>query len=309
MAEQKSSENQDQGQTPGAEPAAFVRDGLKGWVIIITGASRGIGYHTALRLAREGARIVVAAKSTVENPKLPGTVQQTVADIEALGGEALGIPCDVRQEEELEDLVQRTLAKWERIDGLINNAGAIWVEPIENTPAKRFDLVHDVNYRAPYLLSHLVVPHMIRGGRGHIINMSPPLDPEAIGGKIAYINSKFNMTMLTMGLSQELRKKEAPVAVNSLWPKTLIESLATINWNMGSPKDWRTADIMADAVAAIFHQPPGEYSGQALIDEDVLRECAGLSDFARYNVVPDGKPVNLDWATFAHIIEQMRLRN
>lgn len=282
-------------------------ESLQDRVIIITGASRGIGYHTALRLAGQGARIVVAAKSTVENPKIPGTVGQTVADIEAAGGQALGIPCDVRSEAELEDLVQQTLARWERVDGLINNAGAIWVDNIENTPAKRFDLVHEVNYRAPYLLSRLVIPHMKRGGWGHIINMSPPLDPTAIGGKIAYMNSKFNMTGLTFGLAQELQKEKAPIAVNSLWPKTLIESLATINWGMGGPRDWRKASIMADAVAAIFQQTPAKYSGQALIDEDVLRETQGTTDFSPYNVVPDGEPVELTWTTFSHIIEQMRL--
>lgn len=275
-------------------------------MIIITGASRGIGYHSALALAEQGAKIVVAAKSTVENPKLPGTVQQTVADIEAAGGEALGLPCDVREEAELEDLVQRTLARFERIDGLINNAGAIWVQPIEATPAKRLDLVHDVNYRAPYLLSRLVLPHMRRGGWGHIINMSPPIDTGAIGGKIAYMNSKFNMTGLSYGLAAELKKEQANVGVNSLWPKTLIESLATINWSMGAPKDWRKASIMADAVTAIFQQPPAEYTGQALIDEGVLRETRGITDFSLYNVVPDGQPVELTWATFDAIIEQMQ---
>ncbi|MEQ9366854.1 MAG: SDR family oxidoreductase [Leptospirales bacterium] len=281
-------------------------ESLKDRVVIITGASRGIGYHTALALAGEGAKIVVAAKSTVEDPKLPGTVQQTVADIEAAGGEALGLPCDVREEAELEDLVQRTLARFERIDALINNAGAIWVQPIEATPAKRFDLVHEVNYRAPYLLSRLVIPHMRRGGWGHILNMSPPIDTSAIGGKIAYMNSKFNMTGLTYGLAAELKKENAPIAVNSLWPKTLIESLATINWSMGAPKDWRKASIMADAVTAVFQQPPGSYSGQALIDEDVLRETRGVTDFSPYNVVEGGEPVELTWATFDAIIEQMR---
>ena len=286
-------------------PSEF-SESLKDRVIIITGASRGIGYHTALTLARAGARIVVAAQSTVENPKLPGTVQKTVRDIEAIGGKALGIPCDVRFEEELEELVGRTLARFERIDGLVNNAGAIWVNTIENTPAKRFDLVHAVNYRAPYLLSRLVIPHMQRGGWGHIINMSPPVDVSAIGGKIAYMNSKFNMTMLTLGLAAELREANLPIAVNSLWPKTLIESLATINWGMGEPKDWRKADIMADAVVAILRQNPRQYTGQALIDEDVLRQLVGETDFARYNVVPDGEPVHLDWETFDRIIAQMK---
>jgi NAD(P)-dependent dehydrogenase (short-subunit alcohol dehydrogenase family) len=279
---------------------------LEDRVIIVTGASRGIGYAIARRLAWEGARVVVAAKSVTENPQLPGTIQQTVSDIESAGGQALGVACNVRHESELQALVDATLAKWGRIDGLINNAGAIWIEPIERTPAKRLDLVHEVNYRAPYLLSRLVLPHMLAGGWGHILNMSPPLDPAVIGGKIAYIVSKFNMTMLTFGLAQELRQQGANIAVNSLWPKTLIESLATINWQMGEPKDWRKADIMADATATIFAQEPRDYSGGALIDEDVLRERAGMTDFSHYNVVPGGQPVDLEWETFAAVIEKMK---
>lgn len=276
---------------------------LKDRVAIITGASRGIGLATALRLARAGVKIVVAAKTTHPNPKLPGTIQETVAAVQAAGSEALGVKCNVRHYSELENLVAETLKAFGRIDYLINNAGAIWIEPIENTPEKRFDLVMDVNFKAPFLLSQLCVPHMKERGFGHIVNMSPPIVPEDAAGKIAYMASKFDMTLLTHGLGAEL--KGSGVAVNSLWPRTLVESLATKNWGMGEPKDWRKADVLADAVAVIFAQDPNEYTARALIDEDVLRERGGVTDFSVYNVVPDGKPVDLNWKEMETIFKQM----
>jgi NAD(P)-dependent dehydrogenase (short-subunit alcohol dehydrogenase family) len=277
---------------------------LKDKVAIITGASRGIGLATALRLAREGVHIVAAAKTTTPNPRLPGTIQETVAAVEAQGVRALGVKCNVRHVAELEKLVQETIDTFGRIDILINNAGAIWVEPIEDTPEKRFDLVMDVNFKAPFFLSQLCLPRMIENGWGHIVNMSPPVAPEDAKGKIAYMSSKFNMTLLTHGLAGELKGK--PVGVNSLWPKTLVESLATKNWGMGQPKDWRKADVLADAVAVILGQDPATYTGQALIDEDVLRERGGVTDFSVYNVVPDGQPVNLDWDALQDVLQQMK---
>ena len=279
-------------------------ESLKDRVVIVTGASRGIGKAVALKLAAQGARVVAAAKTTHPNPRLPGTIGKTIEEIEASGGQGMAVKCNVRHARELESLVQVTMDTYGRIDGLVNNAGAIWVEPLENTPEKRFDLVMEVNFKAPYLLSRLVVPHMEKNGWGHIINMSPPVELDVIGGKIAYICSKFNMTMLSLGLAQELQGKN--VAANSLWPRTLVESLATINWGMGKPGDWRKADIMADAAVTIFQQKPSEYTGQALIDEDVLRERGGVTDFSIYNVVPDGEPKTLDWKTLEGVIVEMR---
>ena len=263
-------------------------------VAIITGASRGIGKACALRLARDGYRIVVAAKTTRPNPRLPGTIGQTVEEVRALpGGEALGVRCNVRHLSELRKLTDAVMESYGRIDALINNAGAIWVEPIAKTPEKRFDLVMEVNFKAPFFLSQFCIEHMRKTGGGHIVNMSPPVEVRDVPGKIAYIASKFNMTFLTYGLAGELRKDG--IACNSLWPRTLVESLATINWGMGEPADWRKADILADAVSAIVRQNPREYTGRALYDEDVLRELDGVTDFSPYNVVPEGTPRRLEW--------------
>ncbi len=277
---------------------------LKGKTAIITGASRGIGKITALRLAREGVNVVVAAKTTKENPRLPGTIQTTVDEIKKIGGNAHAVKCNVRHIPELDSLVNETIKVFGRIDILINNAGAIWLEPIENTPEKRFDLVMEVNFKAPFFLSQLCLPHMKKNSWGHIVNMSPPVDPTDAAGKIAYMCSKFNMTLLAHGLGEEL--KGSGVACNALWPRTLVESLATINWGMGSPKDWRKADIMADAAAVIVQQDPKTFTGQALIDEDVLREKGGVKDFSIYNVVPDGSPRILDWKVLSKEIQMMR---
>ncbi|MBI3396816.1 MAG: SDR family oxidoreductase [Spirochaetia bacterium] len=266
---------------------------LKDKVIIITGASRGIGKCTALTLAREGAVIVVAAKTTQPNPKLPGTIQETVDEVNRAGGRGFGVKCNVRHLSELEKLVESVVKEFGRIDVLINNAGAIWVEPIENTPEKRFDLVMEVNFKAPFFLSQLCIPYMQKNRWGHILNMSPPVETNEAAGKIAYMTSKFGMTLLSHGLGGEL--KGTGVAANSLWPRTLVESLAVLNWGMGKPSDWRKADIMADAAKVILEQDPNTYTGRALIDEDVLREKGGVTDFDKYNVVPGTKPRVLDW--------------
>ncbi len=270
-----------------------IMSSLKDKVVIITGGSRGIGRATALRLAGEGAHIVVAAKTTAENPRLPGTIHATANEVTAMGARALAVKCNVRHASDLENLVDATLKEFGRIDVLINNAGAIWVEPIENTPEKRFDLVMDVNFKGPFLLSQMVIPHMQKNGWGHIINMSPPIEPDQAGGKIAYMTSKFGMTMLAEGLGKEMGG--SGIACNALWPRTLVESLATINWQMGRPQDWRKADVLADAVAVILKQDPKTFTGNALIDEDVLREKGGVTDFSVYNLVPDGDPKPLDW--------------
>ncbi len=268
-------------------------ESLKDRVIIITGASRGIGKAAALRLAAEGAHIVVAAKTTYPNPRLPGTIQETVDEIKAQGGDALGVKCNVRHLDHLRNLVATTRKHYGRIDGLVNNAGAIWLELIGATPEKRLDLVHEVNYKAPFLLCQMVIPYMKENGWGHIVNMSPPIDSSLLGGRIAYLSSKFSMTFLTLGLAQELKKE--PIAINSLWPKTLVESLATKNWGMGRPEEWRKADILADALLWIMRQNPQNYSGGQLIDEDVLRKLAGLTDFSSYNCLPGGQPRILEW--------------
>lgn len=265
---------------------------LKGRVAIITGASRGIGRAIALRLAQEGVAVVIAAKTAEPDPRLPGTIYTTAAEVEALGGRALPLQVDVRNEDAIQQMVAQTIETFGRIDILVNNAGALWWYPVLETPPKRFDLVMDVNLRGAFLCSQAVLPHMIAQRWGHILTMSPPIDLSVLPGKVAYMISKFGMTMLALGLAEEVR--EHNIAVNALWPRTLIESQATIGWNLGTPKHWRKAEIMADAVYEIVRRPPASLTGRALIDEEVLRE-AGITDFSVYNCTPDGEPMEISW--------------
>lgn len=265
---------------------------LAGRVAIITGASRGIGRAVALKLAKEGAAVVIAAKTAEPDPRLPGTIYTVAQEVEALGGRALPLRVDVRDENALQMMVDKTLETFGRVDILVNNAGALWWYPVVETPPKRFDLVMQVNLRASFIASHLVLPHMIAQRWGHIITMSPPIDLSVLPGKVAYMISKFGMTMLALGLAEEVR--EHNVAVNALWPRTLIESQATIAWGLGTPKQWRKADIMADAVYEIVRREPHTCTGNAFIDEEVLRE-AGVTDFSIYNCTPDGEPMEIVW--------------
>jgi len=265
---------------------------LNGRVAIITGASRGIGKAIALRLAREGVAVVIAAKTAEPDPRLPGTIYTVAEQVEALGGRALPIQVDVRDEHAIQQMVEKTLHTFGRIDILVNNAGALWWFPVLETPLKRFDLVMGVNLRASFACSQAVLPTMMNQRWGHIINMSPPIDFSVLPGKVAYMISKFGMTMLALGLAEEVR--EYNVAVNALWPRTLIESQATIAWGLGTPKQWRKADIMADAVYEIVRREPSTCTGRAWIDEQILHE-AGITDFSIYNCTPDGEPMEIVW--------------
>lgn len=265
---------------------------LKGRTAIITGASRGVGRAVALKLAQEGANIVIAAKTTEPNPQLPGTIHSVAAEVEALGVRALPVKVNVREEAEVEAMVAQTMEAFGRIDILVNNAGALWWYPVLETPVKRFDLVMDVNVRAAFLCSQAVLPSMIQQRWGHIINMSPPIDLSVLSGKVGYMISKFGMTMLAFGLAEEMR--EHNIAVNALWPVTLIESYATINFGMGEPSMWRKADILADATYAVISKEPPSLTGQALMDEDILRE-SGVSDFSHYACVPGSDPMKITW--------------
>jgi len=266
---------------------------LENRVAIITGASRGIGRALALGLAQQGCRIVVAAKSVQSTEKLPGSIHTVAEEIEALGIEALPIQVDVRDGDQIDALVRRTLERFGRIDILINNAGAVWWRPVLDTPAKRFDLVLGVNARAAFLMCRAVLPTMIERRWGHIINMSPPIDPGVVPGKVAYFISKFGMTLLTHGLAEELRSSN--IAVNSLWPVTIIESQASINWQLGSPEMWRKPDILVDCVLRLVNKEPGAITGQALLDEDFLR-ADGVTDFSSYACVPGTSPPRIPWS-------------
>ena len=267
-------------------------------VAIITGASRGIGRAIALGLAKDGWAVDIAAKSTESREKLPGSIHSVAAEVESLGGQALAVQTDVREEVQIESLAKQTLDRFGRIDLLVNNAGALHWAGILDTPPKRFDLVMGVNARAAFLCCRAVLPAMIRQGGGHIINMSPPFDPSILPGRVAYGISKLGMTLLTLGLAEEVRQHN--VAVNSLWPVTIIESQASINHGLGTPEMWRKADILTDCVLRLAQKEPSEVTGQALLDEDFLR-AEGVTDFSVYACVPGSNPPRLSWAALARV--------
>lgn len=265
---------------------------LDGKVAIVTGASRGVGRAVALALARAGADIVLAAKTVSPHPKLPGTLGTVAAEVSALGRRALPVQTDVRDPDQIEAMVAAAASTFGRVDILVNNAGAAWWHGIDETPANKWNLVMEVNARGPFLCARAALPHLKRAGGGHIVNMSPPLKAEMAAGKIAYMISKFGMTLLTHGLAEETRADN--IAVHSLWPVTLIESYATINLGLGEAKDWRKADILADATLALVARSPSLSSGKAWLDEDILREV-GVTDFAKYACVPGSEPLAIPW--------------
>jgi citronellol/citronellal dehydrogenase len=266
---------------------------LHGRVAIITGASRGIGRALALGLAQAGSQVVIAAKSTTPTAQLPGSIYTVAQEVEALGGQALPVQVDVRDAGQIDGLIARTLERFGRIDVLVNNAGALYWQSVLDTPAKRFDLVLAVNARAAFLCSRAVLPTMIAQRWGHIINLSPPLDLELVPGRVAYAISKLGMTLLTHGLAEEVRPHN--VAVNSLWPVTIIESQASINWGLGTPAQWRKPAILVDAVRRMLEKSPAELTGQALLDEDFLR-AEGVTDFGGYACVSGTEPPRLSWS-------------
>ncbi len=276
---------------------------LSGRVAIVTGASRGIGRCIAVTLGRADMAVAVAAKTVRDRQQLPGTIGETATLVEQAGGRALAVQVDVRQEADLDRLVEETLSAFGRIDALINNAGALWWRPVLDTPARRFDLVMSVNVRAAFLLSRQVAAAMRGAGRGgHIVMLSPPLDPGPHPGMVAYTISKLGMTLTAQGLAAELRSDG--IAVNALWPATLIESLATINWGMGDRKLWRRPEIVADAVLALVRRDPAACTGRALLDEEVLRE-EGVTDFSRYRCVEDSEPPRVSYGQLADLLARM----
>lgn len=265
---------------------------LQGRVAIITGSSRGIGRAIALGLARHGCHVVIVAKSVESSDKLPGSIHTVAKEAEALGVQALPVQVDVRDLEQVEVMAAQTRERFGRIDVLINNAGALWWQPLLETPPKRFDLVLGVNARAAFFACRAVLPAMIERRWGHIINLSPPIDLKMVPGRIAYSISKLGMTLLTHGLAEEVRAHN--VAVNSLWPVTIIESQASINWGLGTPAMWRKPDILVDCVLRLARKEPADVTGQALLDEDFLRG-EGVSDFSGYACVPGTNPPRIPW--------------
>jgi citronellol/citronellal dehydrogenase len=257
-------------------------------VVFITGASRGIGKAVALACAREGANVVIAAKTDVENnPRLPGTIHDVAREVEALGRQALAVKLDVRDDVACAAAVAQAMERFGRIDALINNAGALWWADVVDTPVKKYDLIMGINVRASFVLSHAVLPHMIKAKYGHIVMMSPPVDVAACAHHGAYAVSKFGMTMIAHAIAGE--NVENNVTAHALWPATAIESYATINFGMGGPELWRKADILADATLALISREPSARPGKAWIDEALLRE-EGVTDFSKYQCVPGAEP-------------------
>ena len=257
---------------------------LQGKTLFITGASRGIGLAIAKKAASLGANIVVAAKSSVPNPKLPGTIYSAVAEIEALGGKALAIQCDVRDEANVEAAMAQAAAHFGGIDVLVNNASAIWLRGILDTPMKRFDLMNQVNSRGTYLCSQKALPYLLKSENPHILTLAPPpnLDPKWWGSFTGYTLAKMGMSFVTLGLAEEFKGR---VAVNALWPMTVIATDA-INMIPGVDTDAsRKVEIVADAAAIILQQKFNDATGQFYIDETLLRDH-GVSDFDQYAVKP-----------------------
>lgn len=267
---------------------------LKGRVAIVTGASRGIGKAIALRLASEGADVVIASKSETSTEKLPGSIHETADAIRALGRKAIALPVDVRSDEAIEGMVKRTIEELGRIDFLINNAGAIWTQRIVDTPPKRVDLMMQINMRASYVTAYYALPHMLKQKWGHILNMCPKMHSHPSPGKVAYMISKLGMAQVAMGIAEEHRADN--IAANTLWPRTIIESQASINWKMHDRSQWRTPEIMCDATMAIFSQEPSTFTGRMVIDEEVLAEVAGVTNFDQYwcEGKPPANPVYID---------------
>jgi len=266
---------------------------LHGKTLLITGASRGIGLAIAQRAARGGANVVIAAKSAVANPKLPGTIHSAAAAVEAAGGQALAVQLDVRDPDAIDAAVAATIARFGGIDILVNNASAIWLAGTAATPVKRFDLMHQVNTRGTFLMTRACLPHLERAANPHVLMLAPPptLDPRWFREHTAYTIAKLGMSLCVLGMSAEFATQG--IAVNALWPRTVIATAAVaMLGDAVKPGHCRKPEIVADAAHWMLTRSARDYSGHFAIDEEVLR-AAGVSDFERYAVQP-GAPLQPD---------------
>jgi citronellol/citronellal dehydrogenase len=263
---------------------------LSGKTLFITGASRGIGRAIALRAARDGADIAIAAKSSVANPKLPGTIHSVAAEVEVAGGRALALQCDIREEDAVRAAVAATVDAFGGIDILVNNASAIWLRGTLDTPMKRYDLMQEVNARGSFLCAQACLPYLLQAPNPHILSLAPPpnLDPKWWGPHTAYTLAKMGMSFVTLGLAAEFGPQG--VAVNALWPRTIIATDA-LNMIPGVEIErCRTPAIVADAAHAILVRTAEDFHGHFLIDDDVL-STTGVTDFSSYAIDPGRPPL------------------
>jgi citronellol/citronellal dehydrogenase len=263
---------------------------LKGKTLFVTGGSRGIGLAIALRAARDGANVVIAAKTDQPHPKLPGTIHTAAQEIEQAGGKALAVQTDIRDEDQVLRAVEATVERFGGIDILVNNASAISLTGTLETPMKRVDLMLGVNLRGTYLCSRAVIPYLKKAANPHILTLSPPLNmnPQWFKPHTAYTIAKYGMSMCVLGLAEEFRGDR--IAVNALWPRTIIATAALQVIPGANPAVGRKPEIMADAAHVILTTDSRSLTGRFLIDEEVLRE-AGIRDFSVYAVDPRQKPL------------------
>lgn len=263
------------------------KNGLRAKTVFITGSSRGIGRAIALRCAREGANVVITGKTASAHAKLPGTIHSVVDEVEKTGGRGLAIQLDVRDERALQSAVEQAANHFGGIDVLVNNASAIYLTNTLDTPARKLDLMWDVNMRATFLASQACIPYLKKSSNPHILTLSPPLSHDAkwFAPHLAYSISKFGMSLCTLGLAREFA--EEGIAVNCLWPRTTIAT-AAIEFNFPEQilRASRKPEIVADAAYQIFQRDSRECSGNFFIDEEVLGS-AGVTDFEHYAVTPD----------------------
>ena len=271
---------------------------LAGKRIFITGGSRGIGLAIALRAAADGASVAIAAKTSDPNPKLPGTIHTAAAEIEAAGGKALAIQCDLRDELQIEAAVNQAAEAFGGMDILVNNASAINLTRTDATPAKRFDLMFDVNVRGTFLTSQAALPHLRKsaadGRNPHILNLSPPLSMKPVWFKnhVAYTMAKYGMSMCVLGMAEEFKRDG--IAVNALWPRTVIDTAALQMIPGIDALAGRKPEILADAAYVIFNRPAAECTGNFFVDDELLAS-EGITDLEKYSVTPGTKDFLLDF--------------
>lgn len=271
---------------------------LAGKKIFVTGGSRGIGLAIAIRAAKDGAMIAIAAKTNEPNPKLPGTIHTAASEITAAGGKALAIQCDLRDENQISAAVDQAAKEFGGIDILINNASAINLTPTLQTPAKRFDLMFDVNVRGTFLTSQAVLPYLqesAKAGRNpHILTLSPPLSMKAkwFRNHVAYTMAKYGMSMCVLGMAEEFKREK--IAVNALWPRTAIDTAALAMIPGVDTAACRTPEILADAAYIILNRDSASCSGNFFVDDEVLAS-EGITDLEKYSVVPGTTDFLLDF--------------